>query len=62
MLGLSEDLLRKIQAGEATPQDVSNAIKLLQNNDITIVIDRGEPLPILGETLPFQSSHMDEAI
>lgn len=57
MLGIAEGLLMKIKANEASPQDISNAIKLLQNNEITIAIDRAEEgLPILKEDLPFHSS------
>lgn len=53
---VTKDLLDKVRSGEATSNDVSNAIRLLKENDIDIHITKGEPLGILEEvTLPFES-------
>jgi len=48
-------LLERIRSGEATPQDISNIIKLLHNNDITVAIKEGEIPDGMLEDLPFQS-------
>lgn len=49
----TKELLRRIRSGEATPQDISNVIKLLNNNEITVAIKKGEIPPELLEDLPF---------
>ena len=53
MYATAESLLDKIRTGEAKPQDISNAIKLLHNNGITVAVNKGNPLDILSEELPF---------
>jgi hypothetical protein len=52
---MTELLLNKLETGQFTHQDFSNAIKLLKDNDITIEIKKGDPLDILAEELPFAS-------
>lgn len=52
---ISRELLRRVKAGKATHQDIANAIKLLNNNGITVEPQRGDPLDILKEELPFHS-------
>ena len=58
LYSVSQNLLDKIQAGEATPQDISNAIKLLHNNGITVEVKKGDPLSILSEEVPFESDYI----
>lgn len=58
MYEMASQLLERIRSGEAAPQDFSNAIKLLQNNGITVAVNKGTPLAILKEDLPFTSDHV----
>lgn len=58
MYGIAETLLEKIQEGTASHQDISNAIKLLKDNGINVSVNKGTPLAILAEKLPFQSDHL----
>lgn len=58
MYATAETLLEKIRNGTAQPQDISNAIKLLKNNGITVAVNKGNPLDILSEELPFHTEHM----
>lgn len=58
MYGIAETLLKKIQEGTASHQDISNAIKLLKDNGINVSVNKGTPLAILAEELPFQSDHL----
>ena len=56
LLGLLHDavaktLLEKIQSGEATASDVSNAIKMLKDNSITCVVEEGSELGALQKEL-----------
>lgn len=48
------DMIRKIESGEATAADVSNAIKFLKDNKITV---DGKKAPqvqrLAGKVLPF---------
>jgi hypothetical protein len=46
-------LLSRIQAGEATPAELSVAVKFLKDNGIDASIDKNEPLSNLAKTLPF---------
>ena len=52
----ARELLNRLRSGEATPQDVSNIIKLLHNNDINVAIKNGEIPQGLLEPLPFQGT------
>lgn len=49
---LAEDLLRRIQSGEATPAELNAAIKFLQNNGIEAVHAENSPLAALVASLP----------
>lgn len=53
----AEELLRRVKSGEAGPQDISNAIRMMKENDIDIHINQGDPDDILSqlEDLPFES-------
>lgn len=53
----TQELLKKIRSGEATHQDISNIIKLLHNNDITVAVKHGEIPEGILEDLPFHGSH-----
>ncbi|MCK4260072.1 MAG: hypothetical protein KAX49_13925 [Halanaerobiales bacterium] len=55
---IADNLLEKVRAGDATHQDISNAIKLLNNNGITVAVNKGQPLGVLQESLPFHSDHI----
>lgn len=52
---VSRELLVRIKLGDASHQDIANAIKLLNNNGITVEPTKGDPLDILKEELPFHS-------
>lgn len=55
----AEELMDRMRTGEASPQDISNAIKLCKENGIDIRITDGEPLDILDKTdLPFQGENV----
>lgn len=54
----AQELLRRIRAGEASPQDISNAIKLLHNNGITVAVNNREVISGLLEDLPFESDYV----
>lgn len=56
----AEEILRRVKSGEAGPQDISNAIRLLKENDIDIhiregdasgLLDKLEDLPVSGENV-----------
>lgn len=55
MHDIAQVLLDRVRSGEATNQDISNAIKLLQNNGITVTVNKGDPLDVLSKDLPFES-------
>lgn len=50
---VSRQLLEKVKSGEATHQEISNAIKFLHNNGITAEVKQGDPLDLLQESLPY---------
>ena len=53
MYDVASNLLTKVQTGKASHQDISNAIKLLQHNGITVAVNKGNPLDVLSQDLPF---------
>lgn len=57
---ITKELMEKIQLGEASSQDVRNAISLLKDNGVSIDITKGEPLSVLqtGEDLPFETDRL----
>ena len=54
----TEELLVRIRQGEASPQDISNAIRICKENDVTIAIKEGSPLGVLDEDLPFEGDNV----
>lgn len=58
MENTTKELLERIRSGEAGPQDISNAIRLMKENDIDITIRQGEELGILDEDLPFEGENV----
>ena len=54
----AEELLARIKSGEASPQDISNAIRLCKENGIDIHVKKGEPLDVLSESLPFEGDNV----
>lgn len=54
----TKELVKRIQSGEASPQDISNAIRLCKENDVSIEIKEGKPLPVLDEDLPFMGDNV----
>tara|TARA_R100001443_G_scaffold16974_1_gene27434 strand:- start:122 stop:328 length:207 start_codon:yes stop_codon:yes gene_type:complete len=50
---LAEDLLHKIQSGEATAAELSVARAFLKDNGIDATLEASEPLNNLAKTLPF---------
>lgn len=47
----AELLVERIQSGNATPADISNALRMLKDNDISIIIDDSDALKELNEKL-----------
>ena len=50
-----DDLLKKVQSGEATAGDYKNIIQLFKDNGITCEIKKGSPFARLAEVLPFSA-------
>jgi len=59
MVKIAEELMVKIENGEASSQDVRNAISLLKDNGVSVEIKAGEPISIIKENkvLPFEGTH-----
>lgn len=55
---VSIELLERIQSGEASPQDISNAIRLCKENDVDIRITEGQPLAVLDNNMPFEGQNV----
>lgn len=49
---LAQDLLSRVQSGEASAQELSAAIKFLKDNNIEAVAVSGSPLANLASSLP----------
>lgn len=49
---VADDLLRKVQSGEATAQELNAAIKFLKDNDIGVVRSQGDKLSEIAKSLP----------
>lgn len=64
---VASDLIKRIQSGEATIQEVSAAIKFLKDNDITADIEFNNPIRQLEQEvtpvgeLPFLDEDEDES-
>ena len=50
---VAEDLLHKIQSGEATAAELSVARAFLRDNGIDVTLEASDPLNDLAKTLPF---------
>jgi hypothetical protein len=57
---VASDLLRKVQSGEATAQELSAAIKFLKDNGIEMVRETGNPIDHLAKALPSFDDFDDE--
>ena len=59
MYKITEELLRRVDDPDASPQDIRNAISLLKDNNITVEVTKGELLDIVKNnkdtTLPFEA-------
>jgi len=49
---VADDLLRKVQSGEATAQELNAAIKFLKDNEIGVVRNEGDKLSQIAKSLP----------
>jgi len=50
-----EDLIARVESGEATAGDYKNIIQLFKDNGITCEIKKGSPFARLAEVLPFSA-------
>lgn len=50
---VASTLLARVRSGEATPAELSVAVKFLKDNGIDASIDQNEPLSNLAKSLPF---------
>ena len=53
-VGVATTLLERIQSGEASPAELSVAVKFLKDNGIDADQKEGSPLVNLAKVLPFQ--------
>jgi hypothetical protein len=51
-----DDLIKRVESGEATASDYKNIIQLLKDNGITVEVKQGENILKLAEVLPFSAS------
>jgi len=61
-VAVAQELLDRVQAGDAKPADISNAIKFLKDNNIDAVPVQGSPLDGLLGALPFNSESLQDAL
>lgn len=52
--GIAEELLARVQSGNASAAELTAAIKFLKDNGIDSHVKAGSPLANLAEILPFQ--------
>ncbi len=52
---VANELLARIQSGEARPADLAVAVKFLKDNDITALPVDNSPLKNLVDSMPFPS-------
>jgi len=50
---VADELLERIQGGDAKPADIAAAVKFLRDNNIDCQAVRGTPIFELAENLPF---------
>jgi len=53
---LTQSLIDKIEAGEATAADLGVARQLLKDNNINALPNSGTPILRLSETMPFENA------
>ena len=58
---LAQELLRKIESGDATPADLSVARQFLKDNGIDGSIKNSEPLLNLAKVMPFDPDEEEAA-
>jgi len=59
---VAQELLDRVQSGDAKPADMSNAIKFLKDNNIDAMPVQGSPLDGLLNSLPFNSEGILDAL
>jgi len=59
---VAQELLDRVQSGDAKPADMSNAIKFLKDNNIDAMPVLGSPLDGLLGALPFTSENLQDTL
>jgi len=59
---VAEELLSRIEGGEATPADLSVAVKFLKDNDVSAAVAKGAPVFNLAMALPFSDPSSPKSI
>tara|TARA_R100000935_G_scaffold26800_2_gene46789 strand:+ start:1360 stop:1590 length:231 start_codon:yes stop_codon:yes gene_type:complete len=59
---VAQELLDRVESGEAKPADMSNAIKFLKDNNIDAIPVQGSPLDELLGALPFSSESIQDTL
>lgn len=59
---VAEELLSRIEGGDATPADLSVAVKFLKDNDVSAALDKGAPIFNLAMALPFAEPSSPKSI
>lgn len=59
---VAEELLSRIEGGDATPADLSVAVKFLKDNDMSAALDKGTPVFNLAMALPFADPSTPKSI
>jgi hypothetical protein len=59
---VAQELLDRVQSGDAKPADISNAIKFLKDNNIDAMPVQGSPLDGLLDALPFNSESLQDSL
>ena len=59
---VAQELLDRVQSGDAKPADMSNAIKFLKDNNVDAMPVQGSPLDGLLNSLPFNSEGILDAL
>jgi hypothetical protein len=59
---IAQELLHRVKTGEATPADLSAAIRFLKDNKIEAVMEQGDTLDQLYKNLPTFDDEVDDYI
>ena len=59
---LTEELISRMESGEATSAEMAVAVKFLKDNNIDAFPIDGSPLSKLAESLPFSTEKLKEAV